>query len=235
MPPALINWLRLKRLGAVFQALRTHAKGEVLDLGGRDFFEFVKQDSQISFSSWTSLELERSAIASDDPRFSLVVGDGERMSFTDNSFDTVVNLQVLEHTLHPMRMISEIQRVLKPGGVAIFLIPQTSALHEVPTHYYNFTRYFVEEAFAEEGLLVVSLIPLGGRWSTHASHMFFFFMEAFRVRGYSSREYSRPPLFYVLFPFMALYALIGIAIGMLFSLGDLTEDPNNLLVIARKP
>jgi SAM-dependent methyltransferase len=234
MPPALINQLRLLRLRAVFRALRIHVKGSVLDMGGRDFFEHVRKDSEITFDTWTSLELERSAAVSDDARYTLVVGDGEHAPFDNGTFDTAVNLQVLEHTLHPIQMLREIHRVLKPGGVGIILIPQTAALHEVPTHYYNFTRYFVEEACKEVGLSVDSITPLGGRWSTHASHMFFFFMEAFRVRGYSGEEYKRSLFFYPLLPFMIVYAVFGIGIGMLFSLGDLTEDPNNLLVIVRK-
>jgi SAM-dependent methyltransferase len=203
-------------------------------MGGRDFFQEISADSNINFTSWTCLELERSATSFSDTRYTLVVGNGEKAPFADASFDTVVNMQVLEHTMHPIEMVKECARVLKPGGKAVFLIPQTSALHEVPTHYYNFTRYWVEHAFAEAGLHIESLTPLGGRWSSHASHMFFFFFEAFRAKSYSSPEYTRNVFFYLLFPFMALYACIGIAVGLVFSVGDLTEDPNNLLVVARK-
>lgn len=41
-------------------------------------------------------------------------------------------------------------------------------------------------------------------------------------------------LFYPLPPFMTLYAIIRIPICLLFGLGDLTEDPNNWLVLVRK-
>lgn len=234
MPPALINKLRMLRMGAVFKALRSEVRGDVLDVGGRDFYPVVQADKSISYTTWTCLELERSAKEYTDSKYKLIVGSGEAIPSPDAAFDTVVNLQVLEHTLHPHKMLSECARVLKPAGTAIFFIPQTAAMHEIPTHYYNFTRYFIERAFPEAGFSIVSITPIGGRWTTHASHMFHFFLEAFRVRGYSSQEYRRKPLFYILVPFMAVYAALGIGFGMLFGLADLEEDPNNLLVIAKK-
>lgn len=224
------NW----RMREVFRALREQARGGVVDVGGRRFFKYVLKDKRIRFTSWTCLEQERSATDYSDPRYTLVVGDGEKTSFPDNSFDTAVNIQVLEHTLHPEVMVAEIARILKSGGKAIFLIPQTSALHEIPTHYYNFTKYWAEHIFPAHGFHILEVTPLGGRWGTHASHMVYFFLEAFRYKSFSSKEYRRNAWFYLLFPFMALYAACGIVVGMIFSLGDLTEDPNNFLVVAEK-
>ena len=230
----MIKYLHLLRLRAVFAALRKYTSGSVLDMGGRDFFSNIASDPSIHFENWTCLELDRSAVDIPDKRYKLVIGDGENAPFPDATFETVINMQVLEHTMHPITMVKEVARVLKDKGFSIFLIPQTSVAHEIPTHYYNFTRYWVRHAFKEAGLEIIELHPLGGRWSTHASHMFFFFLEAFRVPGYSSTEYPRTFFFYLLFPIMALYALLGICIGMIFSIGDLSEDPNNLLVVARK-
>ena len=52
------------------------------------------------------------------------------------------------------------------------------------------------------------------------------------AKGYANS--SRNVFFYLLFPFMAVYAITRIAIGLLFSLGDLQEDPNDWLVVAKK-
>ncbi len=230
----LISRVRLLRLRALFPFINSYMKGHVLDIGGRDFFQFVQSNKNISFDSWTSLDLIQSATSFRDSKYKLVVGDGENAPFNDNSFDTILNIQVLEHTLHPQKMLSEIKRLLKPEGFAIIVVPQTSAMHEIPTHYYNFTRYWAERAFPEAGLYIKHFVPMGGRWSTHASHMFYFFLESFRVGTYSSPEYKRNILFYLMFPFMCIYALIGIVIGVIFSFGDLTEDPNNLIIVASK-
>lgn len=47
----------------------------------------------------------------------------ENLSFEDNFFDVVVSAWVFEHLPDPQKALSEIHRVLKPGGVAIFLTP----------------------------------------------------------------------------------------------------------------
>ncbi|HKY39626.1 MAG TPA: class I SAM-dependent methyltransferase [Polyangiaceae bacterium] len=47
---------------------------------------------------------------------SVVAATGESMPFRSASFDVVVSLMVLEHVTSPERVISEVFRVLKPGG-----------------------------------------------------------------------------------------------------------------------
>ncbi|MCR9090163.1 MAG: methyltransferase domain-containing protein [Algiphilus sp.] len=42
--------------------------------------------------------------------------DGERLPLEDESADVIFSDWVLEHVEHPSRFVSEIQRVLKPGG-----------------------------------------------------------------------------------------------------------------------
>lgn len=52
----------------------------------------------------------------------LLVMSGEDLSFNDNSFDIVIAHGVLAYTSSPEVMISEIYRVLKPGGEAILMM-----------------------------------------------------------------------------------------------------------------
>ncbi len=231
-----VTWARDLRSAALFAALRERVSGDVLDVGGWDFFETVSRDPGIRFKTWTSLEASaETSLPSADPRYKAVIGDGEAMAFPDASFDAVLSVQVLEHTFDPAKMVRELARVLRPGGTAVFLIPQTSVLHHAPGHYYNFTKFWIRKALPAAGLEIVSLEPLGGRWSSTASHLLHFFFQAFRAPRYTTEDDRRGVLFYLLFPLMALYALIGVPVCLLFSLGDLTEEPNNHLVVARKP
>ena len=48
------------------------------------------------------------------------VGDSLNLAFPDNAFDVVVCAQVYEHVPDPKRMVQEIYRVLKTGGVCYF-------------------------------------------------------------------------------------------------------------------
>ena len=64
--------------------------------------------------------------------------DGHDLPFTDNTFDAVVTTAVLEHVLYPEKVVSEIFRVLKPGGKLYSELPFMQQVHEGA---YDFTRY----------------------------------------------------------------------------------------------
>lgn len=48
--------------------------------------------------------------------------DGERLPFDDGAFDIACSMGVLHHIENPRPMISEIRRVLKPGGRIILML-----------------------------------------------------------------------------------------------------------------
>ena len=227
-------WARNLHSKEIFKALDQFCKGAVLDVGGRDFYLLATQKNFI-FETWTVLEKNAEAMLTlEEEGFECIQGDGCAMPFEDNNFDTVLNIQVLEHVIHPHKMIQEIHRVLNPGGYAIFLIPQTSVLHELPHHYYNFTRFWIEASMKESHLEIVEIKPLGGFWSSMASHLLHFIFQSFRAKGMSLPIFKRSIIFYFLFPFMLLYVLLGIPICLFFGLGDLAEEPNNHLVVVKK-
>lgn len=219
----------------MFAAMREYAHGNILDVGGFDFFLKTRQKG-IPFDHWTTIDPSGDTMPEiHDERFTFVVGDGCNMpEIPSNTFDTALSLQVVEHVFEPIRMVEEIHRVLKPGGIAIFLIPQTSILHFAPHHYYNFTRYWIYRVMEQTKFEIVLLEALGGRWSSTASHLVFFLLQSLRWKGMTVPEEKRPFLFYVLYPFMLVTSLILIPLCMLFSLGDLKEEPNNHLVVVRK-
>jgi ubiquinone/menaquinone biosynthesis C-methylase UbiE len=55
-------------------------------------------------------------------RADLVIMDGENIGFDDNTYEVAYAHGVLQYTSNPKRMISEIHRVLKPGGEAILMV-----------------------------------------------------------------------------------------------------------------
>jgi SAM-dependent methyltransferase len=227
-------WARNVRYGQMFLTIQKYCRGMVLDIGGRDFYLALK-DKNIQFDHWTVVEHDPHHLLSlNDPKYISVLGDGCSLTYTDAVFDTVLNIQVIEHVFEPMKMFNEVARVLKPGGHGIFLIPQTSVLHELPHHYYNFTPSWIKEASKRAGLQVVEHKPLGGVFSTMASHMVYLFFQIFRVDGYSSSNFKRNIVFYIFAPLMLLYALVNIPICLFLSLGDLSEGANNHLLVVRK-
>lgn len=94
-----------------------------------------------------------------------VVGTAERLPFAAESFDSVLCTQVLEHVAQPWMMVSEIARVLRPGGRVLLSAPQAWRLHEQPYDYYRYTRYGLESLLNDANLSLISCWEQGGAWA----------------------------------------------------------------------
>jgi SAM-dependent methyltransferase len=99
----------------------------VLEVGcglGTDAAQFAKAGAH-----YTGVDLTEAAIDLARRRFEISgwpgkfqVADAENLDFADASFDRVYSHGVLHHTPDTARAISEIHRVLKPGGQAIVML-----------------------------------------------------------------------------------------------------------------
>jgi len=65
-----------------------------------------------------AIESAKGKFKKDNLKFQL--GDALNLQFSNNSFDVVICSQVYEHVPDPQKMMNEIFRVLKPGGVCYF-------------------------------------------------------------------------------------------------------------------
>jgi len=104
-----------------------HAGEQVLEVGGgmgTDLAQFAKHGAHV-----TDVDLSGGHLALAQQNFSLrgltgrfVHHDAETLPFDDNSFDLVYSNGVIHHSPHTDRIVSEIFRVLKPGGKAILMV-----------------------------------------------------------------------------------------------------------------
>lgn len=78
-----------------------------------------------------------------------VAGDGEQLPFRDQVFDGVVLDAVIEHLAHPHRVIAEVRRVLKPGGVVLAHVPFLYPFHAAPHDYQRYTPMGLRMLFEE--------------------------------------------------------------------------------------
>ncbi|MBN1516267.1 class I SAM-dependent methyltransferase [Candidatus Sumerlaeota bacterium] len=67
-----------------------------------------------------------------------IVADGHDLPFKNESFDAVIAQAVLEHVAEPNRVVQEIYRVLKSGGL---VYAETPFMQQIHMGAYDFTRF----------------------------------------------------------------------------------------------
>lgn len=147
---------RLAGLPAGAAVLNVGAGGEVADLLGA---EAARRGLTV-----TSTDI-------DPARAPDLVDDITASSLASETFDAVLLCEVLEHVEAPGAAISEIHRLLRPGGMLIASAPFLYPIHDRPADYYRFTRYGLERLlgrFAEVNVAprvgwAETLLALAGR------------------------------------------------------------------------
>lgn len=81
-----------------------NAHGKTLEIGSGEWWCYIKE----------SITLNRDTSARPD-----VIGDAENLPF-EEEFGSILCLEVLEHTFNPQKLVQEIHRVLKRGGVEYY-------------------------------------------------------------------------------------------------------------------
>ncbi len=84
----------------------------------------------------------------------------------DERFDRVLFNQVLEHLPEPDRALTELHRVLKPGGRLFCSVPLFYEEHQQPYDYYRYTQFSLRQIFEEAGFEVVRIEWLEGYLGT---------------------------------------------------------------------
>jgi SAM-dependent methyltransferase len=69
-----------------------------------------------------------------------LVADAHDMHMVpDNSVDCVVTISMLEHVRYPQKIVKEIHRILKPGGIIYVSVPFVFPFHSDPYDFYRFS------------------------------------------------------------------------------------------------
>lgn len=75
-----------------------------------------------------------------------------------NKFDVVVCTEVLEHTLQPFDAVDEIERILKPGGVALISVPYNFRIHGPLPDCWRFTEHGLRALFKNFDILTLDAL-----------------------------------------------------------------------------
>jgi len=115
----------LTRKSAVLKLLGDTAFTKVLDIGcgSGEYLDIVKQcECQyygIDFSEEMINRAVEKALSQQLSNTHLFVCEAEHLPFNENYFDLILGIGLIEYFEDPIELISEIKRVLRPGGVLI--------------------------------------------------------------------------------------------------------------------
>lgn len=96
-----------------------------------------------------AIEGAKKAYRGDNLKFT--VGDAMNMDFEDESFDVIIALDMIEHIEEPKRLLAEVHRLLKTGGVFLLSTPNklvSSPNKGKPPNPFHVKEYYPSELFA---------------------------------------------------------------------------------------
>lgn len=100
---------------------------QVLEVGcgaGVDLARFAKGGAVVTGVdvATSAIELARANFSQQGLQGRFEIADGERLPFSDETFDLVYAHGVVQYTANPQALVDECRRVLKRGGTAIFQV-----------------------------------------------------------------------------------------------------------------
>lgn len=156
----LESFIVRKEIFKAVQDVIPQLKGKILDsgCGSMPYKEIILSNKNVE--QYIGLDIE-SGINYEGVKADFL-WDGTIMPFEDETFDTVISTEVLEHVPNPDAYLLEVKRVLKPGGMFFFTVPFLMSLHEVPHDFYRYTPYALEMIFKRVGFTSINIKALGG-------------------------------------------------------------------------
>lgn len=162
--PRIARWLRRTPLHPqwllgsnkrVARWLAESAKGRVLDIGCADRWVEPRLSSGCEYIGLDYPVTGQQMYGSRPD----VLADASAMPLADESIDTVIILEVLEHLRHPREALQEIARILRPQGKVLLSMPFLYPIHDAPHDYQRLTIHGLARDAESAGLRVDSLTP----------------------------------------------------------------------------
>lgn len=167
------RWLWAEKKRIIKKFLDTITYKNLIDVGCGDggLYQLTNTDSH-----YTGIDISPTQLAyfrkhipkSRQKSTTLRKGDISKMPFTSNSFDVALVCDVLEHVLDPIKVLTEIHRIIKPNGYVLMSIPNEYVMQcarlltmrfplRSPDHIYALTVGDIQKVLP--GILAVKSIP----------------------------------------------------------------------------
>lgn len=145
--------------------------GKLLDIGC-GFGFFLETANEKNWET-TGVEISNTAVkACTSKGLRMHHGALETAHFQNNEFDVIVLIETIEHVLQPEKLITEIHRILRPGGLVYLSTPNFNALNryrlkgqydivQYPLHLSYFTPRTLKKFFEENGFSTQKITSTG--------------------------------------------------------------------------
>lgn len=183
-------------INPVLSELKKHAFGRLIDIGCGDkpFCAVLKNQVE----EYIGVDHPETLHAKDKID---VFADVYNLPFEDNSFDSAILTQVIEHLEKPVVALKEINRILKPGGKLFISWPFLYPIHEAPRDFYRYTKYGMNYLAEMSGFKSIEIKSSSGFWITMFGLL-------------SKYIYDKPAFIYIIFyPFLFILKYLCVFIN----------------------
>jgi SAM-dependent methyltransferase len=142
----------------LIDSINKYAGGKLLDIGcgNKPYASVVNQKVE----SYTGCDIVQSSNNCVD-----VICEATSIPLINDSFDTVLSTQTIEHVEDHQQLVNEAFRLLKDGGYFILSGPMYWPLHEEPYDFFRFTKHGFSYILNKAGFDVVEIKSNGGKWA----------------------------------------------------------------------
>lgn len=211
----ILDWIQRKRLRSRVRAVsRLAAGGSLLDVGCGSG-GFLREISRLNRWQASGVEINGAMARFAREQLGLEVRQGtlEEAGFSKDAFDVVTMWDVLEHLHDPGAALTEVRRILKPGGWLLVSTPSAGSLDarlfgrywiglDMPRHLYVFSRKTLEAELRKAGLEPKSVFCFYGRYTTFALSLCNWFNA--RISSRAVQRTMRSVLLFALFRYLTL-------------------------------
>ncbi len=217
-PLFIIRYKLFKYLKLSFKYL----SGKVLDFGCgySPYKSYIKCDEYVRVDK-PSIYNNNGNLKSD-----IIFYDGKKLPFNDNTFDSIICTEVLEHIPNLDEIAKELNRVLKPKGTILISVPFTWDEHEVPNDFRRFTQFGIKLLLEKNGFCIINLEK-----TTKTIHT----ITQLLTNAISRAILTNNQYFNYIINFILIFPLnlFGLIIGWVFS-DKKKRLPLNIIVLAEK-
>lgn len=138
--------------------LPKYVKGRLIDLGcglAPLYAAYKNYATDVTCVDWAN-------DSSQSPYIDMEQDLNQQLNFENESFETVLLSDVLEHIRKPDFLLCEIHRILSPEGILLMNVPFFYWIHDKPFDYFRYTEFALKAMLIENGFEIVQFQALGG-------------------------------------------------------------------------